>query len=121
MNNLYIEAKKASKNAYAPYSHFKVGAALLAASGKIYTGCNVENSAFGSTICAERVAFVKAISCGEKNFEAIAVANESDTLCPPCGECRQVMCEFCNDDFKIVLKDVSFTLGELLPESFFIK
>ncbi len=121
MNSLYIEAKKAAENAYAPYSKFKVGAALLTVEGKIYTGCNVENSAFGSTICAERVAFTKAVSCGERNFEAIAIANAQDTFCPPCGECRQVMSEFCDADFEIILKGASFTLGELLPESFFIK
>lgn len=121
MEDLYKIAEQALEFAYAPYSKFKVGAALLCEDGKIYTGCNVENGAYGATICAERCAFVKAVSDGERRFSAIAIANSADTPCPPCGECRQVMSEFCDGDFKVILKDKTFTLASLLPESFFIK
>lgn len=121
-------AKKAREYAYAPYSHFKVGAALLTKSEKVYTGCNVENASFGAANCAERTAFFKAVSEGEHSFSAIAIvgaADGTDTVgtCAPCGICRQVMREFCDGDFKIVLEDgnggvLSYTLAELLPESF---
>lgn len=90
---LYKMADSAKKNAYAPFSEFKVGAALLTGSGKIYTGVNVENSSYGGTICAERTAFVKAVSEGERDFRAIAVA-ASDGEALPCGICRQFMYEF---------------------------
>ena len=110
------------------YSHFKVGAALLTKSEKVYTGCNVENASFGAANCAERTAFFKAVSEGEHSFSAIAIvgaADGTDTVgtCAPCGICRQVMREFCDEDFKIVLEDgnggvLSYTLAELLPESF---
>lgn len=123
--SLAIEARK---SAYSPYSGFKVGAALLAASGKIYTGCNIENAAYSPTVCAERVAFFKAVSEGETEFSAIAIAggaNESpDSECPPCGVCRQVMAEFCSPDtFKVYLAKsekeyTSLTLKELLPYGF---
>ena len=112
---------------YVPYSHFHVGAALLTKSGKIYTGCNIENAAYGPSNCAERTAIFKAVSEGEKDFEAIAVVGGSEgkieDFCPPCGVCRQVMAEFCDKDFKIILsngkKEVkTFTLSDLLPESF---
>lgn len=112
---------------YVPYSHFHVGAALLTKSGKIYTGCNIENVAYGPSNCAERTAIFKAVSEGEKEFEAIAVVGGSEgkieDFCPPCGVCRQVMAEFCDKDFKIILsngkKEVkTFTLSDLLPESF---
>ncbi|MCI6809223.1 MAG: cytidine deaminase [Spirochaetia bacterium] len=112
---------------YVPYSHFHVGAALLTKSGKIYTGCNIENAAYGPSNCAERTAIFKAVSEGEKEFEAIAVVGGSEgkieDFCPPCGVCRQVMAEFCDKDFKIILsngkKEVkTFTLSDLLPESF---
>ena len=112
---------------YTPYSNYRVGAALLTATGKIYTGCNIENIAFGPSNCAERTAFFKAVSEGEKEFAAIAIVggpcgNVTD-YCTPCGVCRQVMREFCQDDFKIIMaKSVSdyknMTLKELLPESF---
>ena len=125
---LLIEnAVQAMKNSYSPYSSFKVGAALLSKSGKIYRGCNIENSSFSPTVCAERTAFFKAVSEGETQFEAIAVVGGKDgeisDFCPPCGVCRQVMSEFCEKDFKIILaKSVEdfkvFTLAELLPESF---
>ena len=112
---------------YVPYSHFHVGAALLTKSGKIYTGCNIENAAYGPSNCAERTAIFKPVTEGEKEFEAIAVVGGSEgkieDFCPPCGVCRQVMAEFCDKDFKIILsngkKEVkTFTLSDLLPESF---
>ena len=112
---------------YVPYSHFHVGAALLTKSGKIYTGCNIENAAYGPSNCAERTAIFKAVSEGEKEFQAIAIVGGSEgkieDFCPPCGVCRQVMAEFCDKDFKIILsngkKEVkTFTLSDLLPESF---
>ena len=112
---------------YSPYSNYRVGAALLTATGKIYTGCNIENIAFGPSNCAERTAFFKAVSEGEKKFAAIAIVGgprgKVTDYCTPCGVCRQVMREFCQDDFKIIMaKSVSdyknMTLKELLPESF---
>ncbi len=111
---------------YSPYSNCKVGAALLCKDGKIYTGCNIENASFGATNCAERTAFFKAISEGEKVFIAIAVAAKKDgALCEflPCGICLQVMTEFCDGDFKIftVKNENEFnthTLSGLLPNSF---
>ncbi|MBO4425477.1 MAG: cytidine deaminase [Clostridiales bacterium] len=115
------------KNCYAPYSHFCVGAALLTASGKIYTGVNVENAAYGPSNCAERTAVFKAVSEGERDFAAIAIAGGPEDgkldYCPPCGVCRQVLAEFCAADFEIILPSSSgetkrFTLAELLPESF---
>ncbi len=101
-------AKEARSHAYVPYSGFSVGAALLCKDGKIYQGCNIENAAFGPTVCAERTAFFKAVYDGERDFEAIAVvggrAGEEITgLFPPCGVCRQVMREFCDLDFKLYL------------------
>ena len=121
-------AKEARERAYVPYSGFSVGAALLCKDGKIYQGCNIENAAFGPTVCAERTAFFKAVYDGEREFEAIAVvggrAGEEITgLFPPCGVCRQVMREFCGLDFRLYLgrEDGRWeerTLGELLPMSF---
>jgi len=121
-------ALKARKSSYSPYSGFKVGAALLASSGKIYTGCNIENAAYTPTVCAERVAFFKAVSEGETEFIAIAIAggagDSPDGECPPCGVCRQVMMEFCDPDtFKVLLakRDTEYTaltLKELLPYGF---
>lgn len=94
---LIAAAKHARENAHAKFSNFKVGAALLATSGKIYGGCNVENATYGLTVCAERVAILKAISEGERKFDAIAVVADTDTLTPPCGACRQLIWEFCGD------------------------
>lgn len=121
-------AIEAAERAYSPYSRCKVGAALLAKSGKVYLGCNIENASYSPTICAERVAFAKAISEGEREFCAIAVAGTAadvvDGFFPPCGVCRQVMNEFCDlDEFKIILvKNINehktVTLRELLPYSF---
>jgi cytidine deaminase len=90
-------ATQARENAHARFSNFKVGAALQTAEGKIYGGCNVENATYGLTICAERVAIFKAISEGERRFDAIAVVTDTDTLTPPCGACRQLIWEFCGD------------------------
>lgn len=126
-NELIKIATDAMNYSYSPYSGFKVGAALLTESGNVFTGCNIENSAFSPTLCAERVAFSKAVSDGEKKFSKIAIVGGKDgkieNLCPPCGVCRQFMQEFCNGDFKIILTDKTnpvtvLTLGELLPHSF---
>jgi len=95
-------ARDAAENAYAPYSNFRVGAALLCKSGKIYTGCNVENNSFGLTICAERAAIFKAVSMGEKDFEVMAVSTDTGRSVTPCGACMQVMAEF-NPDIHIVI------------------
>ena len=118
-------AFKARSFAYTPYSHFKVGAALLAKNGMVYTGCNIENAAYGDTICAERTAFFKAVSDGRRDFRAIAVAGGKDGVdaCTPCGVCRQVMAEFCDcENFEIICNTEhglhSFRLKELLPGSF---
>lgn len=120
-------AKEAMNNAYAPYSGYKVGAALLCSDGTVYTGCNIENAGYSATNCAERTAFFKAISEGKHDFKAIAVCGGKDGILgtepfPPCGICRQVMREFCSDEFKIHMvtadKVETFTLSELLPESF---
>ncbi len=121
IKELYRTADKAKANAYAPYSDFQVGAALLAGSGKVYTGVNVENSSFGGTICAERTAFLKAISEGERTFKAIAVASgEGEAL--PCGICRQFMYEF-GPDLEVITGENEDslrvqTLSQLLPEGF---
>ena len=112
---------------YAPYSNFHVGAALLTSEGEIYTGCNIENAAYGPSNCAERSAIFKAVSEGKKEFEAIAVVGgkngKIENFCPPCGVCRQVLAEFCKKDFEIVLAKSTneykiMTLEQLLPESF---
>lgn len=118
---MYLAENERQKS-YSPYSKFKVGAALLTKSGKIYQGTNIENSSYPLTVCAERVAFFKAISEGEKEFEKIAISGSGDDFCFPCGACRQVMSEFCGKDFKIILEKgeeiKSFSLDELLPYSF---
>lgn len=116
-------AMKGRKNAVVPYSGFAVGAALLTKGGTVYMGCNIENGAFSPTLCAERVAFGSAIAAGERDFHAIAVIGGEEEYCYPCGVCRQVMAEFCDDDFRIVAAKnehdfVSISLGELLPCAF---
>ena len=119
-------AAAARKYAYAPYSGFRVGAALLCKDGSIYTGCNIENAAYTPTNCAERTAFFKAVSEGKQDFTAMAVVGGKDKpedFCPPCGVCRQVMMEFCGSDFKIILgtddgKTRVYTLAAMLPEGF---
>lgn len=123
---LMEQAIEARKMSYSPYSGFKVGAALLGKSGKVYTGCNVENAAYTPTNCAERTAFFKAISEGEREFVSIAIVGgryESIAdFCAPCGICRQVMAEFCDKDFRIIMGNLENiqvrTLEELLPLSF---
>ena len=119
-------AKEAMLRAYAPYSGFKVGAALLCADGTVYQGCNIENASYTPTVCAERTAFFKAISEGNREFAAIAICGGKDGVItgrfPPCGVCRQVMREFCRDDFPVYLVTPdgyeAVTLADLLPYSF---
>lgn len=123
--NLAIAARE---RAYAPYSHFSVGAALLTKDGMVYQGCNIENSSYGATNCAERTAFFKAVYDGVREFEAIAIVGGAagepiHDLCAPCGICRQVMREFCDSDFKIYLSKgdgtyFAATLEEMLAFSF---
>ena len=125
---LYELALEARKRAYCPYSHFAVGAALLTKNGKVYLGCNIENQSFGATNCAERTAIFKAVSAGDKEFEAIAVCGakegeEPSKPAPPCGICRQVMTEFCEPTFRILLhgedeEPKEYTLAEILPLQF---
>ena len=122
-------AREAMTHAYAPYSGYKVGAALLCADGTVYQGCNIENSAYGPTNCAERTAFFKAVYDGHRDFVAIAVCGGKDGVItsafPPCGVCRQVMREFCEDDFRILMVNPegyeAVTLADLLPFSFSAK
>ena len=126
-NKLCALAKEQMKNAYVPYSGYTVGAALLTKSGKIYTGCNIENASFTPTICAERTAIFKAVSEGEREFEAIAVAGgkagKVEGAFPPCGVCRQVMSEFCGPDFKVIIitgedSYKTYRFEEILPLAF---
>ena len=126
--DLLALARRARENAYAPYSGFAVGAALLGADGRVYTGCNVENAAYPVACCAERTALFHAVAEGAREFTAIAVAggrigDKAEASCPPCGVCRQVMREFCKPDFKIILVKSEeewkiYTLSQLLPEGF---
>lgn len=121
-------AMKARENSYSPYSNFRVGAALLTKSGKVYTGCNIENAGQTASNCAERTAFFKAVSEGEREFKSIAIvggpADGNIDFCPPCGVCRQVMMEFCDyENFKIIIGKSEeefqvFTLQQLLPMGF---
>ena len=125
---LIRQAVIARADAYAPYSGFKVGAALLTEDGKVYTGCNIENAAYSPSLCAERCAIAKAVSSGERQFKAIAIAGapedeEALKPCYPCGVCRQVMQEFCDPgQFRIILRDggdiIEYRLCELLPAGF---
>lgn len=120
---LMSAAEAACENAYAPYSKFRVGAALLAGDGRIFTGCNVENATYGATICAERTAAVKAVSEGALKFLACAITNAGGGLTYPCGICRQFLSEFADEGMRIILKDEKGhirvkTLGELMPYSF---
>ena len=115
-------ATEVREKAYAPYSNFKVGAAVRTKSGKIYTGCNVESASYGLTVCAERVAIWKAVSEGEKEFSEIAVVADTQELTPPCGVCRQILWEFCGDVpviFANLKGDVeTVRMKELLPRAF---
>jgi cytidine deaminase len=120
-SSLVAAAKKAMKNAYAPYSKFKVGAAVLGGSGKIYAGVNVENASYGLTVCAERNAVAAAAAAGEKRIKAVAVAADTSRPTPPCGACRQVLAEFCGDADVILAgrKGIATRkLSALLPEAF---
>lgn len=121
-NNLMNIAKEMKKRAYAPYSNFRVGAALLTKSGKVYRGANIENASYGATICAERVALFNAVSDGEKDFIKIAIDGDDDNYTFPCGICRQVFSEFSNN-LEIILSNKdgdikSFKSLDLLPHSF---
>ena len=123
---LLNQAYQAMQLSYSPYSAFKVGAALLTSDDEIYTGCNIENSAYSPTCCAERTAFFKAVSEGKRDFKAIAIVGgkngEITDYCYPCGVCRQVMAEFCDADFEIITANSegikSYKLADLLPERF---
>ena len=121
------KAIEAMAQAYAPYSGYKVGAALLCADGTVYQGCNIENASYSPTVCAERTAIFRAVFDGHRDFSAIAVCGGKDGVItgafPPCGVCRQVMREFCRDDFPVYLAEgdgswQTLTLGQLLPLSF---
>ena len=121
--DLLIEAaKQARENAHAPYSNFRVGAALRSTSGRIFGGCNVENATYGLTMCAERVAIFKAISEGERGFSAIAVITDTEAPTPPCGACRQLIWEFCGDIpvsmANLAGKSEVMQMRELLPRAF---
>jgi len=122
-NDILISAaRQARENAHAPYSNFRVGAALRAASGRIFGGCNVENATYGLTVCAERIAIFKAISEGERGFDAIAVVTDTDKLTPPCGACRQLIWEFCGD-VPVILANLKgktevIPMRELFPKPF---
>ncbi len=130
MNNseLICAALRAREKSYCPYSGFAVGAALECSDGTVYLGCNIENSAFGPTVCAERTAFFKAVSDGKKDFAKIAVVGakageDPSDYCPPCGVCRQVMQEFCNPEFEVLIAKSAneyklMTLAEILPLGF---
>lgn len=122
-NEKLIEAaRKARENAHAPFSNFKVGAALLTKSGEIVTGCNIENASYGLTMCAERVAIFKAISAGKHEFQKIAIVADTPNLTPPCGACRQIIWEFCGDIEVLMAnlngKTETFQMSELLPKAF---
>lgn len=121
--NLIEESKKAREFAYVPYSNFAVGAALLDENGTIYQGCNIENSSYGLSNCAERTAIFKAVSKGVKNFKALAVTGDTEGPISPCGACRQVIAEFCDSTMPVYLTNSKgdlqeTTVGELLPGAF---
>ena len=126
MKELIKAAISACDMAYIPFSGFSVGAAIMTKSGKIYKGCNIENSSYSATVCAERVALFKAVSEGERELKTLALVAKKDgeivENCPPCGVCRQVLSEFCDNDMPILLigknKTLETTVGELLPLGF---
>jgi cytidine deaminase len=124
-NELVATAFQALEKAYAPYSNYKVGAALLCSDGTVYKGCNVENASYGLTNCAERTAVFAAVAAGKKKFKAIAIASSGESTPFPCGTCRQVLAEFCQPDFPVHIASstepgghITKSLGELLPHSF---
>ncbi len=119
-------ALEAKNNSYAPYSNFHVGAALICEDGNIYSGCNVENSSYGLTICAERSAIFKMVASGERKIRSILIVGETEEFLPPCGGCRQVISEFADEDTEVILvngkrefKSISF--AEIMPYRFFLK
>lgn len=123
--SLLGRATEVMRFAHAPYSDFKVGAALLAGDGTVYTGCNVENASYGLTICAERAAVSSAVAAGQRKFTAMAIVSDGDAAPYPCGACRQVLAEFCGPEFPVhaarseqLDSFETFKLGELLPNSF---
>jgi len=121
--HLLAAALEARTRAYAPYSGFRVGAALETADGQVFTGCNVENASYGGTICAERTALVAAVAAGHRRFSAMAVASDADEPVSPCGLCRQMLAEFVDDAFPVHSVSAggvraSWPLGELLPHAF---
>lgn len=122
MEALLEAALRARENAHAPFSNFKVGAAIEDDAGRIHTGCNVENATYGLTVCAERLAVFKAISEGARKFRRVAVAADTDLLTPPCGACRQILWEFCGDIELILVnlqgKTERFRLKDLFPRPF---
>ncbi len=126
IKELINKAIQAREKSYSPYSNFKVGASVMGESGKIYSGCNIENAAYSPTICAERVAIFKAISNGEREIKKIALIGSTDSFTYPCGVCRQVMTEFASDDFEIIVAKnieeyVSYSLDDLMPNSFRVR
>lgn len=128
MQKLINAAMQARTKSYSPYSGYSVGAAVLTASGEIFSGCNIENASYGATMCAERTAIFSAVAAGHKNFTAIAIVGGKDgeaDLPYPCGMCRQVLSEFCDKDFKVIIARSEtdfeeYALGELLPHSFLL-
>ncbi len=122
INELINKAKNVREHSYSPYSRFKVGAALKTKNGMVFTGCNIENSSYGLSICAEREAIFKAISAGERDLDTIAIVTDSDKLTTPCGACRQVMWEFSKDMMIVVAnlkgKKKEFKIKELLAHPF---
>jgi cytidine deaminase len=122
MSELASAARGARERAHAPYSKFRVGAAIACADGRVFTGCNVENATYGLSVCAERVAVWKAISEGARNFVAVAVCADTETLTPPCGACRQILWEFCGD-IPVTMsnpagKQETMQLSTLFPKAF---
>ncbi len=122
IEDLIRSAAEVRERAFAPYSNFKVGAAVVTADGKVYTGCNIESASYGLTMCAERVAIWKAVSEGERSFSQIAIAVDTEQLTPPCGACRQVIWEFCGD-VPVTLANMdgiaeTMQMRELLPRAF---
>jgi cytidine deaminase len=122
LNKLIEAARAVRENSYAPYSNFRVGAAVYTKSGDIYTGCNIESASYGLTVCAERVAIWKAVSRGEREFTHFAVVADTEDLTPPCGVCRQIIWEFCNDIpvtfANLKGKHETVSMKELLPRAF---
>ena len=123
--NLFNAAQKAKENAYAPYSNFHVGAALVTDNGKFFSGCNVENTSYGLTICAERNAIFQMVAAGEHKIAEILIIGDSEEFLPPCGACRQVMAEFSNSDTVVYMlnkygESKKVSMAEILPYTFFL-